>query len=384
MADILDRYGRFVGRRPYLVLAACLLALLLGMVGSGLVRQAVVDFSDQVPQDLESIQAFEFIGDEFGESGLNAVYVIEADPDYRDSSEIRDLRDPGIMRYIDVLGSKAMTLEQVTGVSSAANLLKQANGGRLPGSGEGIREIIASAGDGQAQNPYSLYLSPDYSIAVVRVTYSAVDDYESEGVIRELLRIADEELPPGGARTTLTGGPVINVVLFDQIGPTFALTGTLSFLGIFIVVVLIFYSLRYGVTSLLAVVFGSVWAFGFLGFSGLSLNPQTSGALSLILGIGIDFGIQVVTRFREEMRRLTPRNAIARTMPRVILPMTISVIAIVLGFKALSLGNLKFIGELGDIMALGVLMSYLAAITVIPAFLVVLNTFSLKNLRGGK
>ena len=170
----------------------------------------------------------------------------------------------------------------------------------------------------------------------------------------------------------------------------------ISFLGIFVVVILIFYSLRYGVTSLLAVVFGSTWAFGFLGFTGFALNPNTSGALSLILGIGIDFGIQVVTRFRQELRKVYPKApsgaqghkqagmAIARTMPRVIVPMTISVVAIILGFKAMSLGNLQFVGELGDIMAIGVFMSYLAAITVIPATLVILNTISLKRLKGGK
>lgn len=382
MASPLDRYGRLLGGRPYAVLGVCVLALLAGMVGSGLLRQSVVDFSDQVPQDLESIQAFDFIEDEFGESGLSVIYAVEADPDYAGSSEVRDVRDPEVMRYIDILGSKAGTLDQVTRVSSAAVLLRQANGGRLPGSGEAIRDIITSAGDGS--DPYALFISPDYSVAAVRVTYVAADDYESEDVVRELLMIAEEEVPPAGTRTTLTGGPVTNVVLFDQIGPTFALTGTLSFLGIFIVVVLVFYSLRYGVTSLLAVVFGSVWAFGFLGFSGLSLNPQTSGALSLILGIGIDFGIQVVTRFRQELRKLKPRNAIARTMPAVIPPMTISVVAIALGFKALSLGNLRFIGELGDIMALGVMMSYLAAITVIPAVLVILNTLTLKSLPGGR
>jgi predicted RND superfamily exporter protein len=31
-------------------------------------------------------------------------------------------------------------------------------------------------------------------------------------------------------------------------------------------------------------------------------------------------------------------------------------------------------------MSIGVIMSYLAAITIVPAALVVLNTFSLKNL----
>jgi predicted RND superfamily exporter protein len=381
MNSLLEAYGEFVARRPYLVLSACLLILLLGMGGSTLIRQSTVDFSDQIPQDIETIQAFSFIEDEFGGTGLNVIYAVEIDPDYPGSSESRDVRDPEVIAYLDLLGSKARTIESMTDVRSAAGILRQSNGGILPKSKDTITSLI---GAGQARSPYSAYISPDYSVAVVRVSYDAQDDEESEEVVNELLQIAEETTQPLGVRTTLTGGPVTNIVIFRQIGPTFALTGSLSFIGILIVVVLIFYSLRYGLTSLLAIAFGSVWAFGFLGLSGLSLNPQTSGALSLILGIGIDFGIQVVTRFRQELRNAGPKKATSRTLPRVIAPMTISMLAIVLGFSALSFGELKFIGELGNIMAIGVFMSYLAAITVVPSALLVLNTFSLKNLRRVK
>jgi predicted RND superfamily exporter protein len=480
MVKALDLYGEFLGRRPGLVLLTCVLIFIIGTIGSGLVTQTVIDFSEQVPSDLETIQSFEFIEDEFGSTGLNVIFAVEVDPDLPGSAEVRDVRDPEIMEYLDLLAQKSLTLEQVTRASSPADLLKQSNGGRIPQSSERIKQIIDSGlqvpGDSQSldpldflvqtqfqlesleegllvqqdlisqlgsglqglgpsgaelnasaaileesnqgilagvsalkagieqssefveqfgasedqaparlepPSPYKVFISDDFTVAAVRVTYLAVDDFESEDVIDELLQIADETTPPKGAKTTLTGGPVTNVVLFRQIGPTFALTGMLSFVAIFIVVVLIFYSLRYGVTSLLAVVFGSTWAFGLLGFTGFALNPNTSGALSLILGIGIDFGIQVVTRFRQELREMDARKAIAKTMPRVILPMTISMIAIILGFKALSLGNLQFVAELGDIMSLGVFTSYLAAITVIPAVLVFLNTFSLKSLRRG-
>ena len=383
MNRLLEGYGEFVARRPYLVLSACLLVLVLGMAGSTLIRQTTVDFSEQIPKDIESIQAFNFIDDEFGGTGSSVLYAVEIDPDYPGSSESRDVRDPDVIAYLDLLGSSARTIERVTGVTSAADVLSQYNGGILPKSKETITGLIESGQEG-AHNPYSAYISPDYSVAVVRVSYDAQNDEESEEVVNELLQIAAETPGPGGTRTTLTGSPVTNIVIFRQIGPTFALTGSLSFIGILIVVILIFYSLRYGLTSLLAIAFGSVWAFGLLGFSGMSLNPQTSGALSLILGIGIDFGIQVVTRFRQELRKADPREATSRTLPRVIAPMTISMLAIVLGFTALSFGELKFIGDLGNIMAIGVFMSYMAAITVVPSALMVLNTFSLKSLRRVK
>jgi predicted RND superfamily exporter protein len=564
---ILERYGRFVGARPYAVLALCMLAFLAGSAGSSLIKQSVTDFSKEIPKDVPSIQAFNFISDEFGNPGSSVLYAVELDPRYANSTEPRDIRDPGVMAYMDLLTQKARTITQVTSATSAADLLRQQNGGHLPGSAGSIRDIMASAGAGaaglpgfdvqgflnstesglggleggiaaqqaiiqslldglhgsgqgigkarqgllgiesslsgqgpqlqasigaaialvsassatpaekaqitavlqglaaasegssgalvqglagvdqglqgvgagiagmqaaasalngtnaaigagvqgieqgitqagqaaslflpQAQqspemalpDPYSQYISSDYSIAVVSVSFDASSDQESEEVVNELLAILDETPRPPGVTATLTGSAVTNIILMNQIGPTFALTGLLSFASIFVIVVLVFASLRYGLTSLLAIVFGSTWAFGFAGFAGIGLSPQSSGALSLILGIGVDFGIQVVTRYRQELRASTPQEAAERTMPNVIAPMTISALAIFLGFQSLSFANLKFIGDLGNIMSLGVIMSYFAAITVVPAVLVILNTFSLKRfarrnkVRGGR
>jgi predicted RND superfamily exporter protein len=380
MSRVLERYGEFVGERPYLIIGIAIVLFFVANVGSGLITESVTDFADQVPQDMESIQGFMFIEDEFRSTGTNIIFAIEIDPEYSDSGEARDIRDPEVMNYLDMLGKKVRTVPQVISVTSAADILKTLNSGRIPQSGNQINSLIDLSEDGIA-NPFSSYISKDYSIAAVRINYVVSSLGESDEVVRELIGIAEEVSPPRGVKTTLTGDPVTNIVLMEQIGPTFAITGLFSFVGILIVVVLIFYSFRYGVTSLLAIVFGSAWAFGLIGFIGFSLTSESAGSLSLIMGIGIDFGIQVVTRFRQELRRMNPRKAIAKTMPNVIPPMTIAAVAIFFGFQSLNFGNLQFIGDLGDVMSFGVIMSYLAAITVVPAVLVAMNTFSLKSLR---
>ena len=464
MAEYLLKYGRFLGNRPWLVVAVSVLMLIAANIGSSLIEESVTDFEDQIPSDIESLQAFQFVEDEFGETGANVIIAVEIDPEYPGSEEKRDIRAADVMVYMDVLVQKARTIELVTGATSAGDLLKASGDGRIPKSDSKIREIIdegtvlpdtgsgstltflvatdqqleqleaglisqqelienlSAAGldesnlalllqvqgirFGLAQtlelierfgiadetviaslptsNPYGFYLNEDFSVAVVRISFVTSDEIDSEQMVDMLQQIIDETDPPMGIRATLTGGPVTDIVLNRTIGPTFAMTGLFSFIGIFIVVILIFFSIRYGITSLLAVIFGSAWAFGFAGFVGMNLTPETSGALSLILGIGIDFGIQVVTRFRQELRKSDPRVAIATTMPNVIPPMTIATLAIVVGFQSLSFANLQFISALGDIMSIGVVMSYIAAITVVPAVLVILNTISLKSLAKRK
>lgn len=381
MLNLLEAYGKLLGKRPYLVLGICILLFIISNIGSSLIKNEVTDFNDQVPDNIESIKAFEFIGDEFGETGSNVIYVVEIDPSVAGSTESRDIRDPEILEFMKLVSAKISSLDEVNSVTSAASIISSSNSGKIPRSKSNVMEImetVRSQSPPDAPDPFSFFISEDYTTAAIRVNYFTAAS-ESEAFVDELLKLGEETIPPLGVKLTATGGPITDTVLNRQIGPTFAITGTLSFVGIFIVVVLLFYSLRYGLTSLIAVVFGSTWAFGFAGFIGFSLTPQTSGALSLILGIGIDFGIQVVMRFRQELRNLDPRDAIAKTMPNVIPPMTIATLSIVLGFKALSFGNLQFIGALGDIMALGVLMSYLAAITVVPSILVVLNTIKLKR-----
>ncbi len=93
------------------------------------------------------------------------------------------------------------------------------------------------------------------------------------------------------------------------------------------------------------IIFGTVWAMGFVGFIGMGMSSQTSGVLSMIMGIGIDFGIQVVTRYRFEMANipglkeshpnidLGPKDAMAVTLNNVIVPMLTTTLAALIGFR---------------------------------------------------
>ncbi|MBU0762159.1 MAG: MMPL family transporter, partial [Candidatus Altiarchaeota archaeon] len=97
----------------------------------------------------------------------------------------------------------------------------------------------------------------------------------------------------------------------------------------------------------------------------------TSGGASMIMGIGIDFGIQVTSRFRIEARnRRNLPAAMAETIRAVTMPMGTTTLAALIGFRAMSMGELKVLSDLADMMSLGVLCCMLAAITLVPALLV--------------
>jgi predicted RND superfamily exporter protein len=113
----------------------------------------------------------------------------------------------------------------------------------------------------------------------------------------------------------------------------------------------------------------------------MGLSTITSGVISMIMGIGIDFGIQTVMRFKQEIKNKTPEKAMEETMNNVFVPMGITTLAALIGFKAMSMGELSLLKDLGKMMSYGVAACFLAAITFVPAILVVLEKwiFSLKR-----
>ena len=195
----------------------------------------------------------------------------------------------------------------------------------------------------------------------------------------ELDKIINELSPPPGIQTTVGGAAMEGVVMEKNIGPDMAKTSLYSLIGILVIILVLFRSIKYGFTPMTTIIFGTLWAMGYVGFIGMGMSSQTSGVLSMIMGIGIDFGIQVVTRYRFELQNipglkerhpnmdLGPKDAMAVTLNNVIIPMLTTTLAALIGFQAMSLGKLTFLGDMGTIMSYGVAASMVAAITIVPA-----------------
>jgi predicted RND superfamily exporter protein len=98
--DYIDRYAHFVAHHPYLILLFVILLSSFAFVMMNTVTTEKTDLKDYLPENIEAIATLFDIEDKFG--SIDSVYiVIEVDPAYSGSDEIRDLRDPQILRYVE-------------------------------------------------------------------------------------------------------------------------------------------------------------------------------------------------------------------------------------------------------------------------------------------
>ncbi|HDS44732.1 MAG TPA: hypothetical protein ENN68_01305 [Methanomicrobia archaeon] len=362
---LLMRYAAFVAyRRALLLVFFLIFSLIMGSYALA-TETAGMSQEDMLPADIEVIQTLELVSDQFAGAFSSATIVVEIDPRYAQSNEIRDARDPELLRYVDALAERAKRIYGVIEARSAADVIKAANGGTIPGSLQRVKSLVAQ--NELVEQQLRAYISDDYTLSVVRL--NLLDGLESEVVVAELREVIGLK-PPPGLTVDLSGGPVEDRVMMDLAAETMQTTSAISFALIIIILILLFTSIKYGLIPLLTILLGTVWTYGVLYLIGFEITPITSGALAMIMGIGIDFGIQVTKRFRYELRWHEREVAMVNTLQNVFYPMVITTVAAVTGFLCLSLGELPMMKDMGKLLAMGVTCSMIAALTVVPAILV--------------
>ena len=369
----LDKYAKFVSHHTITVLAIFFIFTLFTGYQASLMETAGTTQKAWLPEGIEVINTFELIADQFAGSFATSTIAVETEPRYAKSDEIRDVRDPEVLRYVDLLAERAKLVYGVVGAESAADVVKGVNGGRIPPSLRSVKSLLEH--NEIAEQRISNYISDDYSLTVVRL--NLLEDIDAEEVVEELREVINVDKPKG-VSVEISGDPVIEVTMQELAEETMGMTSFVSFALIILILIIVFASIKYGLIPLLTIVFGLTWAIGTLVLAGFEITPQTSGVMAMIMGIGIDFGIQVTKRFRYELQIRKKEEAMVNTLSNVFYPMCITTLAAVIGFKCLALGKLPVMADMGTMMATGVVFCMIAALTVVPAVLVLFERKSIK------
>jgi RND superfamily putative drug exporter len=94
----------------------------------------------------------------------------------------------------------------------------------------------------------------------------------------------------------------------------------------------------------------------------------------LILGAGTDYGLFLVFRVREEIRRgLAPRDAVVRAVETVGESITFSALIVIGALLSLVIAQFGFYQGLGPALAIGIALMLLAGLTLLPALLAILG-----------
>ncbi|MEZ5786539.1 MAG: MMPL family transporter [Xanthobacteraceae bacterium] len=104
------------------------------------------------------------------------------------------------------------------------------------------------------------------------------------------------------------------------------------------------------------------------------LNPISIAFAVLFIGLGVDFGIQFVVRYRTERHNNDNlRIALLATARKIGAPLTLAAAAVAAGFLSFTPTSYTGISELGIIAGVGMLIALMTSITLLPALVAILR-----------
>jgi uncharacterized protein len=139
---------------------------------------------------------------------------------------------------------------------------------------------------------------------------------------------------------------------------------------VFLIVSLIMRSLAYGALAILPLCVSICVNFGIMGLFDIPLDAATAIAACVAIGIGIDYGLHYINRYRiERAAGNDHREAIRLTGSTTGGSICINALAVSAGFSVLLLSAFVPLIHLGLLIALTMLTSAACALTIIPAVL---------------
>ena len=108
-------------------------------------------------------------------------------------------------------------------------------------------------------------------------------------------------------------------------------------------------------------------------YADLTVNGQSQCILTiLVIGAGTDYALLLVARYREELRRHEDRHeAMAFALHRAAPAILASAATVVVGMLCLLFAEMNSTAGLGPVTAIGVAVTFLVMVTLLPALLVI-------------
>jgi uncharacterized protein len=400
--SLFDALARVVSRRPVVVLV---LVLLVSLGLGGLAGQAVTD--DGVAVENELSEALDTLAAEFGDA-QSVLQVVVGSTDGRDVRSADGLRTTlaiqAAIRGSDLAATLIPDSGQQPPIASylgGAELAAQMAGLDLSGLDDAT--VLALQEEALARLPApvaalfdGLLGDTDPPTAGLVLVFQDTNELSEEEVLdqqRAMAELIDGVPTPDGLQVEPFSFGLL--LTSSDIGPEIGRLFGTALLIILVVLGFVYWlapdagqRLRIGrrtaadVGLTLAVIaFAVVWMQGIgvlLGpdYAGLIgyFSPQTQIVPILIVGLGVDFAIHLLARYRPEVgRSADPDEALRRAYRTVGLTLLLCTAATAIGFLTNLASPVDFLATLGVLAAAGIVAAFVLTLTLLPAVRLLLD-----------
>jgi hypothetical protein len=252
---------------------------------------------------------------------------------------------------------------------------RQEESRRIPDDPERIDWLWDQYGRVRGEARLRQVIDEDRQRALVTVLMKNANFVDTERLMDAIGVYASEHLHPAGIRVSFAGDVAVSQALIEGVVSTQVRSLLFSLLGILIASMLLTRSVRWSIYYVIPCSLAVAGNFAVMGWVGMPLGVATSMFAGMTLGIGVDFAIHLIERYRISIRRgrsceSALADALATTGPAI----AIDGLAIAVGFGVLVFSQVPANGRLGLLTVVSIVNCMLATLFLLPTLLSVAAT----------
>ncbi len=350
------RLGRFVERRPRLVLLVTL--LLMAVAAVGVANTKIVTSQEiLVSPDSEAYHEYKDYGRTFGGDPL--IVMI--------NGSRTELTSPKTLTALENLRGELVSDSRYRSMVSPLTVLGAA---QLPPGVSldqpGVATNVVYAPDGSVRPQFASLFPNGHELVVVHLAGNLTVAQEKSATTRLVSLVEQSELP---GTPVVAGNTRVVSDITTSITKDMTLTGLIA-IFLMIIVLYVIFPVRRRLLALPVVLAGVLLTFGLTAAVGVSLTLVTMAGLPVLIGLGMDFAIQFHNRYEEESRAgRRPATGLVTSLAHIGPAVGTAVLATILGFLTLLMSAVPAVQDFGTLLAIGVVVLFLLSLIAFNALL---------------
>jgi hydrophobe/amphiphile efflux-3 (HAE3) family protein len=289
-----------------------------------------------------------------------------------------DIKDPQLVKKIDTMERTMDAMEEVGNTISIARVIRQMSRAlhdsgdvmynKIPDTRRAVSqyfELYNMSGD-PADFEKMVDFPYEHAILTARINMtSTVTLNKVVDRLKNMVKNDQDVLLIGGFGVVLSD--FAHAVVNGQLLSLFLATILVALL-----LMLLFRSFVAGVIAAIPLVFSIIVLFGLMGFFNIELNIATAMLSSIMIGVGIDYTIHFLWRYREERRAgLTGVAAVKQTLTTTGRGIIFNALSVIVGFSALFFSSFLPVQFFGFLIVVSISACLIGALVLIPALCLV-------------
>jgi hydrophobe/amphiphile efflux-3 (HAE3) family protein len=364
---LLAKMAGFIAAKPLKVLIITTCVVLV--CGAGIFLLKVdTDVEKFFPAKHPVRKSSEIINKVFGGSQTLAVHIDG------------DIMDPAIMKRIDSYTEELKSVPGVGNVISISSVIREISKAMnnpgdefydaIPGNREAIAQyLLLYSMNGNPEDLEKL-IDFDYENAQIMIRINDGSNATINSIIDGV-----SKMTAGDPNVKRIGGygyvvaQLANLVVRGQISSLLV-----SLIICAIILAIAFRSISAGLISSIPLLVSLIILFGLMGYFGIYLDVATALLSSIMIGVGIDYTIHFLWRYKQErLQGLGAQEAVIKTLTTTGRGITFNALSVIVGFCALPFSSFSPIRFFGFLVIISIFTCLVGALVIVPSLVLVIR-----------